>query len=157
MMGYSCFSCDILKWGPIDGYCVREIYIKKVKTKHSQRVFRIGYCKPSSITQTLMVFRQFLQTHPALCSKYPLDLFVQFDQYDLFLIDPVYSRWVLSVAVSYFDLLQLNLNSSNTDASFTMANSNSFFESRRNFPIDQENKYFRKLSYFMKLYVECTH
>ena len=54
--------------------------------------------------------------------------------------------------------IQLNLNSSNTDGSFTMANSNSVLSSYENLPVDQENKYFRKLSYFnMKLYVVCTH
>ena len=50
-------------------------------------------------------------------------------------------------------MLQSNLNSSNTDGSFTMANSNSFL-SPYEIQIDQENKYFRKLSYFIiKLYV----
>ena len=48
--------------------------------------------------------------------------------------------------------IQLNLNSSNTDDSFTMANSNSFMSPKEILPIDQENKYLRKLSYFiMKL------
>ena len=51
-------------------------------------------------------------------------------------------------------IIQSNLNSSNTDGSFTMANSNSFFESL--LPIAQENKY--SISYFiMKLYVVCIH
>ena len=51
-----------------------------------------------------------------------------------------------------------NLNSTNTDGSFTMANSNSFLSPYEILPIDQENKYLRKLSYFiMKLYVVCTH
>ena len=54
--------------------------------------------------------------------------------------------------------LQSNLNSSNTDGSFTMANSNSFLSPYEFLPMDQEYKYLRKLSYFiMKLYVECTH
>ena len=53
-------------------------------------------------------------------------------------------------------IIQSNLNSSNTDGSFTMANSNSFFESL--LPIAQENKYSIKFSYFiMKLYVACIH
>ena len=53
---------------------------------------------------------------------------------------------------------QSNLNSSNTDASFTMANSNSVLSPYKILPIDQGNKYLRKLSYFiMKLYVVCTH
>ena len=54
--------------------------------------------------------------------------------------------------------IQSNLNSSNTDGSFTTANSNSFLSPYEILPIDQENKYLRKLSYFiMKLYVVCTH
>ena len=54
--------------------------------------------------------------------------------------------------------IQSNLNSSNTDGSFTMANSNSFSSPYEILPIDQENKYLRKLSYLiMKLYVVCTH
>ena len=54
--------------------------------------------------------------------------------------------------------LHSNLNSSNTDGSFTMANSNSVLSPYEILPIDQENKYLRKLSYFiMKLYVVCTH
>ena len=54
--------------------------------------------------------------------------------------------------------LQSNLNSSNTDGSFTMANSNSFLSPYEILPTDQENKYLRKLPYFiMKLFVVCTH
>ena len=50
-----------------------------------------------------------------------------------------------------------NLNSSNTDGSFTIANSNSVLSPYEILPIAQENKYLKKLSYFiMKLYVECT-
>ena len=53
--------------------------------------------------------------------------------------------------------IQSNLNSSNTNGSFTMANSNSFLSLYEIPPIDQENKHLRKLSYFiMKLYVVCT-
>ena len=53
---------------------------------------------------------------------------------------------------------QSNLNGSNTDGSFTMANSNSFLSSYEILPIAQENKYLRKFSYFIvKLYVVCTH
>ena len=53
--------------------------------------------------------------------------------------------------------IQSNLNSSNTDGSFTMVNSNSFLSPYEILPI-QENKYLRKLSYYiMKLYVVCTH
>ena len=46
----------------------------------------------------------------------------------------------------------------NTDGSLTMANPNSFLSPYEILPIYQENKYLRKLSYFiMKLYVVCTH
>ena len=54
--------------------------------------------------------------------------------------------------------IQSNLNSSNTDGSFTMANSNSFLSPYEILPIAQENKYLGKFLYFiMKLYVVCTH
>ena len=57
----------------------------------------------------------------------------------------------------YNTLLQSNLDGSNTDGSFTMANSNSFLSPYDFFPIAQENKYLRKFSYFIvKLYVVCT-
>ena len=53
--------------------------------------------------------------------------------------------------------VQSNLNSSNTDGSFTMANSNLVL-SPYQILLDQENKYLRNLSYFiMKSYVMCTH
>ena len=56
------------------------------------------------------------------------------------------------------NIIQSNLNSSNTDGSFTMANSNSFLSSYEILPLAQENKYLGKFSYFiMKLYVVCTH
>ena len=48
--------------------------------------------------------------------------------------------------------------SSNTDGSFTMANSNSFLSPYEILPLTQENKYIVKFSYLiMKLYVVCTH
>ena len=54
--------------------------------------------------------------------------------------------------------LQSNLNSSNPDGSFTMADSNLFFSPYEIIPIAPENKHLRKCSYFiMKLYVVCTH
>ena len=54
--------------------------------------------------------------------------------------------------------VQSNLNSSNTDGSFTMANSNSFLSPYKILPLAQENKYLGKFSYFiMKLYVVYTH
>ena len=53
---------------------------------------------------------------------------------------------------------QSNLNSSNTDGSFTLANSNSFFSPYKILPIAQEKKYLGKFSNFIiKLYVVCTH
>ena len=70
--------------------------------------------------------------------------------------------WFLKHSSTFFLFLyknvQSNLNSSNTDGSFTMANLNSDLSPYEILPIDQENKYLRKLSYFiMKLYVVCTH
>ena len=54
--------------------------------------------------------------------------------------------------------VQLNFDGSNTDGSFTVANSNSFLSPYEILPIAQENKYLRKFSYFIvKLYVVCTH
>ena len=50
--------------------------------------------------------------------------------------------------------LQSNLDGSNTDGSFSMANSNSFLSPYEILPTAQENKYLRKFSYFIaKLYV----
>ena len=52
----------------------------------------------------------------------------------------------------------MNLDGSNTDGSFTMANSNSFLSPNEILLIAQENKYLRKFSYFIvTLYVVCTH
>ena len=42
---------------------------------------------------------------------------------------------------------QSNLDGSNTDGSFTIANSNSFLSPYEILPIAQENKYLRKFSY----------
>ena len=55
--------------------------------------------------------------------------------------------------------LQYNLNGSNTDGSFTVDDSNSFFSPYKILPIAQENKYLMIfLSYsIMDLYVVCTH
>ena len=54
--------------------------------------------------------------------------------------------------------LESNLNSSNTDGSFIMANSKSLFDSLRNSSIAQESKYLGKFSYFIRiLNVVCTH
>ena len=55
-------------------------------------------------------------------------------------------------------LLQSNLDGSNTNGSFTMANSNSSLSPYEILPIAQENKYLMTFSYFIvKLYVVCTH
>ena len=54
--------------------------------------------------------------------------------------------------------IQSNLNNSNNDGLFTMANSNSFLSPYEILLIAQENKYLGKFSYFlMKLYVVCAH
>ena len=54
--------------------------------------------------------------------------------------------------------MQYNLNGSNTDGSFTVDDSNSFFSPYKILPIAQENKYLIIFSYFiMKLYIVCTH
>ena len=59
---------------------------------------------------------------------------------------------------SYQYILQSNLNSSNTNGSFNMANSNSFLSPYEIFPLAQEKQIFREISYFiMKLFVVCTH
>ena len=54
--------------------------------------------------------------------------------------------------------VQSNLDGSNTDGSFTMANSNSFLSPYKILQIAQENKYLRIFSYFIvKMYVVFTH
>ena len=54
--------------------------------------------------------------------------------------------------------VQSNLDGSNTDGSFTMANSNSFLSPFEILPMAKENKYLRNFFYFIvKLYVVCTH
>ena len=58
----------------------------------------------------------------------------------------------------HFTYIQSNLDGSNTDGSFIMANSNSFLSPYEILPIAQENKYLRKFFYFIvKLYAVCTH
>ena len=52
--------------------------------------------------------------------------------------------------------IQSNLDSSNTDGSFTMANLNSFLSPYEVLLIAQENKYLGKY-FIVKLYVVCTH
>ena len=54
--------------------------------------------------------------------------------------------------------IQYNLNGSNTDGSFTVDESNSFFSPYKILPIAQENKYLMIFSYFIiELYALCTH
>ena len=62
-----------------------------------------------------------------------------------------------NIQIKFF-LLQYNLSGSNTDGSFTVDDSNSFFSPYKFLPIAQENKYLGIFSYFiMELYVVCTH
>ena len=65
----------------------------------------------------------------------------------------------LSIAQENWNLeIQYNLNGSNTDGSFTVDDSNSFFSPYKILPIAQENNVYGFFSYFiMKLYVVCTH
>ena len=54
--------------------------------------------------------------------------------------------------------IQPNLNSLNTNDSFTMDDSNFYLSPYEILPIAQENKYLDNFSYFiMKLYVVCNH
>ena len=54
--------------------------------------------------------------------------------------------------------VQYNFNGLNTDGSFTVDDSNSFFSPYKILPIAQENKYLGIFSYLiMELYVVCTH
>ena len=52
--------------------------------------------------------------------------------------------------------IQSNLDGSNTDGSFTMANSNSFLSPHEVLPIAQENKYLGKFSYFIEAILMST-
>ena len=87
------------------------------------------------------------------------------DEYHFWLVCPVASNlWRKRLPFYYYrwpsryKFIQSNLNSSNTDGSFTMAYSNSFLSPYEILPIAQENKYLGKFSYsIMKLYVVCTH
>ena len=54
--------------------------------------------------------------------------------------------------------LQTNLNTSNTNGQFTMANSNSFLSPYEILPTAQENKYLGKFSCFiMRLYMYVVY
>ena len=58
----------------------------------------------------------------------------------------------------YSSRIKSNLNSSNANGSFTIANSNSFLSPYEILPIAQENKYLGIFSFFiMKLYVVYIH
>ena len=57
-----------------------------------------------------------------------------------------------------FSDIQYNHIGSNTDGSFTVDDSNSFFSPYKILPIAQENKYLGIFFYFiMALFVVCTH
>ena len=65
-------------------------------------------------------------------------------------------RFLLHVA-ELLHVIQYNFNGSNTDCSFTVDDSNSFFSPYKILPISQENKYLGIFSYFiMGLSVVCT-
>ena len=53
--------------------------------------------------------------------------------------------------------MQSNIDSSNTDGSFTMANSNSFLSPYEVLPIAQENKYLRIFFLFYREIVYCVY
>ena len=60
--------------------------------------------------------------------------------------------------ITWEKIILSNLNGSNTDGSFTMANSNYFLSPYEILPIAQENKYLGEFSYFIiNLYVVFTH
>ena len=69
-----------------------------------------------------------------------------------------WSAYIQNVIISPLLEIQLNLNSSNTDGSLTMANSNSFLSPFEILPTAQENKYLGKFYHLIrKLYVVCIH
>ena len=83
-------------------------------------------------------------------------------EYALFDTDAVLvfkmTHYVCNVRRTLKKIIQYNLNGSNTDGSFTVNDSNSFFSPYKILPIAQENKYLGIFSYFiMELYVVCTH
>ena len=57
----------------------------------------------------------------------------------------------------YLVHIQSNLNSSNTDGSFTMANSNSFLSPYEILPLAQEKQIFREISLFYHEIVCCVY
>ena len=64
--------------------------------------------------------------------------------------------YLLIIAHSHY-FIQSNLDSSNTDGSFTMTNSNSFLSPYEVLPIAQENKYLGKFFYFYREIVCCVY
>ena len=68
---------------------------------------------------------------------------------------PTSTRNIKFGAVAKENIIQSNLDSSNTDGSFTMANSNSFLSPYEIHPIALKNKYLGKFSYFIVYVVEA--
>ena len=82
----------------------------------------------------------------------------------LFLISSTFVLWCLIKAalcecgLPCINVLIQSNNGSNTDGSFTMANSNSFLGPYKILPTETENRCSWKFSYFIiKFNVECTH
>ena len=70
-----------------------------------------------------------------------------------YILDEVYKSYSYDTSLPFFCRLQSNLNSSNTDGSFTMANSNSFLSSYEIPSMAKENKYLGIFSYHEILFV----
>ena len=65
---------------------------------------------------------------------------------------------IVCIYIRTYMYIKYNLNGSNTDGSYTVDDSNSFFSPYKILPIAQENKYLGIFSYLiMELYVVCTH
>ena len=86
--------------------------------------------------------RQFV-----LCLALCYFVLVFFNPFSIAITSIGEERASLGAFCTFFDLhLQSILNSSNTDGSFNMANSNSFSSPYEILPIAQENKYIGKFS-----------
>ena len=69
-----------------------------------------------------------------------------------------YGEMFYHAALSRLRIIQYNLNGSNTDGSFTVDDSKSFFSPYKILPIAQENKYLGMFFLFHHgIYVVCTH
>ena len=68
---------------------------------------------------------------------------------------PGHLRYYSSLILRF--ILMLNLNSSNTDGSFTMANSNSFFEFLRNSSNSSRKQIFKDIFLFYHEIVSCIY